>query len=169
MSENLAGVRTDHADDVTARELRHARIEIVRLGDVQDGEVKTHVTGKLGSWTFRRLWYYWSASGGKMPMEKARELWNDPLGKDDVRVRGHCGCPSPDEYGAEYLDAQGLLLYKKIDGQNVDDWHGNGTEWRCVDDPKTEAASTFVRSYHVDSVAGLRLLADAIRETEGIK
>lgn len=126
---NLAGVPTDTADNHTKRELQHAGIPIVVAREARHGEVKTRIFGKLRGWTFTRAWYYWVAEGGALSIEAARKLYMDPCGKEGVRVGGHCGCPSPDDFG-----------------------------WR-----KGENGQQYVDSYHVDSVLGLRLLADAIK------
>ena len=51
------------------------------------------------SFSFYRNWYYYVVSG-YVPMEAAIELYEHPIGKKDVRVEGHCGCPDPREYCA---------------------------------------------------------------------
>jgi hypothetical protein len=129
MMRNLAGDK--NCDEYIRRELTHARINIVERKLPAVGEVRYKLTGELHGWTFERRWYYYSCKGA-MPIEKARDLWNDPLGRDDVRVDGHCGCPSPDE-----------------------SWEAKETG--------------LVHTYHVGSEAGLRLLADAIREVSSGK
>jgi hypothetical protein len=47
-------------------------------------------------WGFERRWYYYACEGPGIPPEKAEEFhqtWGT-----QVRVEGHCGCPSPLEY-----------------------------------------------------------------------
>lgn len=60
------------------------------------GEVKTSITGFLYGWKFERAWYYWTATGPGIPPDAAMKL-HETHGKD-VRVAGHCGCPSPLEW-----------------------------------------------------------------------
>jgi len=171
---NLAG-RKD-CDEHIERELRHARILIVK-GEPTQGEVKTTLSGKLNGFTFERAWYYYVVKG-VMPLELALALWEDPLGKDDIRVGGHCGCPSPLEYGATFLDANGLQLYEDKDGSQAKKYDGliergllpedsrNG--WRFCTDRKKEEVTGYIDCYHVDSEAGLRLLADTILQIERV-
>lgn len=169
MCTNVAGQPSSKTDLLLRQELTDARIEIVESPEViPHPEVHTRITGKLRGWTFQRNWYYWCAEG-KMPIELARELWKDPLGKRAVRVEGHCACPSPDEYGVVCYDAHGVVLVSDPKGEHEKFykhavakgyWHGG--ECRFVPDAAAVAASAFVESYHVDSEAGLRLLADYI-------
>jgi hypothetical protein len=49
------------------------------------------------SFVFCRAWYYWVVIG-LVPLYVANELYENPIGKKDVRVSGHCGCPSPIEW-----------------------------------------------------------------------
>jgi len=117
---NLAG--DERADSSIHDELEAAGIPCAPIDSTFRGEVPATVEGRLGAFTFHRLWYYWSVRG-PMPLDAARRLYADPVGSTTVRVAGHCGCPPPDE------------------------WADGG----------------FVHSYHIDSAAGLRLFADAVR------
>ena len=74
-----------------------------------------------------RNWYYYVAVG-YVPMEAAVELYEHPIGRKDVRVEGHCGCPDPREYmknstlvagrrcvSCYHIDSQeGLNLYVEV-------------------------------------------------------
>lgn len=65
------------------------------------GEVPTKHVGMFpdGSgigWTFKRAWYYWVCSGPGIPPDDANKL-HETHGQQ-VRVDGHCGCPSPEEW-----------------------------------------------------------------------
>jgi len=175
---NLAG--DPDCDREIERELTRCRIPVVR-GERSAGEVSASITGKLGPFTFRRAWYYWVVNG-PMPIETARTLYADPLGKADVRVGGHCGCPSPDDYGAMFFDADGLYLIVDPDGEeerrakslaeSLDSIRDELPKWRFVAS-KEERARLGVRAivdcYHVDSEAGLRLIADAIASLESAR
>jgi hypothetical protein len=167
--KNLAG--DPNCDKEIRRELARARIEIVE-GARSTHEVAASVTGKLGHITFTRAWYYWVAEG-KVPFSVATELWNDPVGRTDVRVGGHCGCPSPAEYGTTYYDADGKVLYEDKTGEEerrTQHFVDKGiitpedqAKYRFVQDKRAAANVAFVSLYHIDSEVGLRLFADAIR------
>ena len=88
---NYAG-RND-VDDLLAKELEDAGIEVHRLPFTNDGEVKTRILGSLGPWGFTRAWYYWVAQGDGIPPSYAWDLFRTN-GKD-ARIQGHCGCPDP--------------------------------------------------------------------------
>ncbi len=92
---NLAG--SDTSDEVCARELEAAGIEVVQLPKVcRYGEPDTIVMGQLGPWGFKRAWYYWVATGPGIPPIEAEAL-HEKHGKV-VRVDGHCCAPSPLEW-----------------------------------------------------------------------
>lgn len=60
------------------------------------GEVPTSILGLQSKWSFQRAWAYWVAKGPGIPSEIAEEFhktWGQ-----QVRVDGHCGCPSPLEW-----------------------------------------------------------------------
>lgn len=106
---NYAGM--SDKDDEIAAELEAAGIEVSKFEIFRDrGEVKTSVMGSLHGWGFRRAWYYWVADGPGIPPVYANEL-HEKHGKD-VRVDGHCGCPSPQEWfkgfavGMYHVDTQ---------------------------------------------------------------
>jgi len=92
--ENLAG--NADCDVQIERELIRCGIEVIR-GEKTNREVSSSIIGKLGEFEFVRAWYYWTVRGN-VPLEVARELYADPVGKTDVRVAGHCGCPPPEEW-----------------------------------------------------------------------
>jgi hypothetical protein len=89
--KNLAGVETCERD--IEREIARSRMPPYRHSEV-GGEVKTNLGGKVGSFTFRRDWTYWVASG-KMPMPVAVQLYDDPVGHTDIRVEGDACGPTP--------------------------------------------------------------------------
>lgn len=121
---NKAG-RSDQAlDDELAAELDAAGIEVHRYDFLKNGrsEVDTAIVGTLHGWKFERAWYYWRAAGPGI--EVAAAEWLHAEHGRDVRVDGHCDCPSPREW------FKGLA----------------------------------VGSYHVDTPASLKALADTIKE-----
>ena len=167
--KNLAG--DPDCDDEIRSELARARIPIVGYVAPRS-EVPSTLQGKLGPITFTRAWVYW-VTEGPVPLELARELFADPVGREDVRSGGHCGCPSPDAYGATYYDADGVELLSDPDGKDQrtiealiekgslkrEDFLG-----RFVRDKRTAAAYATVNCYHIDTEVGLRLFADTIRQ-----
>lgn len=107
--QNYAGM--SDKDNEIAAELEAAGIEVNKYEIFRDrGEVKTAVMGSLHGWGFTRAWYYWIADGPGIPPVYANEL-HEKHG-NDVRVDGHCGCPSPKEWfkgfavGRYHVDTQ---------------------------------------------------------------
>lgn len=89
---NYAG-RND-VDDLLAKELEDAGIDVHRYPFEINGEVKTRVVGTVGGkWIFKRAWYYWVAEGDGIPPSYAWDLYRTN-GKD-ARIDGHCGCVDP--------------------------------------------------------------------------
>jgi hypothetical protein len=121
---NLAG--NPECDLWIAEELRRAMIP-AEACEPDRCEVPSLLIGRLGAITFRRAWTYWVATG-PVPIDIAHRLYEDPIGRTDIRVDGHCGCPAPVHPWTEIVDGQ-----------------------ECV------------TSYHIDSEAGLRIFADAVR------
>ena len=108
--ENYAGRRD--ADNEIAAELEAAGIKVVKMPECfrDQHEVHTNIIGELGGWGFTRAWYYWIASGPGIPPDIAMKL-HEKHGQE-VRVDGHCGCPSPLEWhhgfavGCYHVDSQ---------------------------------------------------------------
>jgi hypothetical protein len=94
--KNYAGV--ENIDLELIQELTDAGITFKQYPFLKDGrnEVNTSVVGVLGHWIFTRAWVYWVAKGDGISPEYAEpfhETWGN-----EVRVDGHCGCPSPVEW-----------------------------------------------------------------------
>lgn len=117
--ENLVG--HPDRDRIIEEELMVCRIDPVHLERPNGHEVNASVQGKLGDIRFVRGWYYWIVDG-HVPLFVAQRLYEDPLGRRDVRVNGHCGRPAPNPRDAT------------------------------------------IDCYHIDSLAGLRLFADVVRD-----
>ncbi|KKM41892.1 hypothetical protein LCGC14_1563430 [marine sediment metagenome] len=108
---NYAG-RYD-VDELIADELKLAGIKLERLPECLRGvnsEVKTIIIGILAGWGFHRAWVYWIAEGPGIQADIAEKLHNEY--GEEVRVAGHCGCPSPLEWykgfavGLYHVDTQ---------------------------------------------------------------
>lgn len=83
------------------------------------GEVPCSIFVAKYGWTFSRRWYYYAAQGPGIPPEAA-EKFHKEWGRQ-VRVEGHCGCPSPLEWckgfavGSYHIDTQeGLNAFVKL-------------------------------------------------------
>jgi len=115
---NLAGKKQPEADTMCAGELALAKIEVHSLPSIllaANPEVSTVTIGSLGNWSFRRAWRYWVAEGPGIPPDIATEL-HETHGKE-VRVDGHCGCPSPLEWHKGF--AVGLYHVDTQEGLNA--------------------------------------------------
>lgn len=82
--------------------------------EVPFGYIGTHCR-----WMFRRAWYYWVAEGPGIPCDLAEEFHKE--WGTQVRVDGHCGCPSPLYWfegfsvGLYHIDTQeGLNAFAKL-------------------------------------------------------
>lgn len=165
---NLAG--NPEADVWCEKELRDAGIDVVMLSAPQDDEVKTRVTGKIGDVTLTRGWYYWRARG-KVPADVARRLYSHLIGRKDVRVNGHCGCPAPGEPGGrfEWFNADGRKVAIDPDGsQEASYAHYVAKGVLAASDAPLFAKSTdgltgYITSYHIDSAEGLELFAREVK------
>ena len=77
------------------------KIPVYRMPEIlrdSRGEVKTIIINDIFyGWKFERAWYYWRVEGPGLPLEYAVSL-HEKYG-NVVRVAGHCGCPSPMEWG----------------------------------------------------------------------
>jgi len=167
--KNLAGNKD--CDVNIERELTRCGIEIVR-DQPREGEVPSSLRGKLGSFTFFRAWYYWVVSGS-VPLAVAKELYADPVGREDVRVNGHCGCPAPGVEGGGYAVWRDPVTKKRLVTQEawselqqqVEEHPTLGEyadEFQPSDDPTT--GEGFIEGYHIDSEVGLRLFADTLKK-----
>lgn len=154
---NLAGAQ--EADKHIKLELERARIPIEQVElDPVHNEVPYTLIGRLGNVSFRRLWYYWESQGA-IPLEVARELYEDPVGATDIRVNGHAGCPPPEDW-AQWITSDGKKVFPADRGE---DYRGPASDLVFSDDPESVGASLYVATYHIDTEVGLRLFADTLK------
>jgi hypothetical protein len=71
-------------------------VEHLRIQNGGFPEVPTSLVAFYNGWTFERAWYYYRAKGDGIPPDIAEEF-HQTWGRQ-VRVEGHCGCPSPLEW-----------------------------------------------------------------------
>lgn len=126
---NMAGNK--EAQSVVEKELTDAGVELIDLKFIPSNtEVPTTLMGgvKDTGWVFERAWYYYRAHGPGIAVEDAEKL-HEKFGQE-VRVDGHCGCPSPREWfkgfacGSYHIDSsEGLKalvgLIKEIRDRNA--------------------------------------------------
>jgi hypothetical protein len=164
--KNLAGV--PEADDDIRLELEKAIIPAVSVS-LTRSEVPYTLIGKLGEFEFRRAWYYWIATGN-VPLEVAKELYADPIGKKDIRVSGHCGCPPPEDPWLKYVTEDGYELIRESEREqwyavfkDKADSYLQEKKLRFSSDRAAEGKAS-VDCYHIDTMEGLRLFADTLRK-----
>lgn len=93
-------------------EIQHS-LESLRLSNGCFPEVPTGLIGIYNGWVFERCWYYYACKGSGIPPDIAEEF-HKTWGRQ-VRVEGHCGCPSPLEWcqgfsvGSYHIDTPGGL------------------------------------------------------------
>lgn len=129
--KNLAGNK--ESNKFIQVELEKAKIPFEKLNKPK-GECQYTLIGKLKNWTFTRAWYYWIAQTNEdnaLPLSIALEMHNkkypdemfdhnQQMGKygNSIRVGGHCGCPSPEEYNVTdcyHIDTQeGLNEFVRV-------------------------------------------------------
>lgn len=170
---NLAGCSRAVANETVEAELHRCKIKSIEIED-NHPEVHTTIGGQLGVYTFRRQWYYWSVSG-LVPLDIAEMLYADPCGRKDIRVGGHCGCPSPTSYGTVWIAPCGKKVLTTAEKTDCESYIGKETSLNRIcqnildnnlfaDDPSQyPGVKGFVDGYHIDSELGLRLFADAVR------
>lgn len=156
-------------ESTVLRELKRCRIPVIE--QPAQGEVPYKHVGKLGDFTFERAWYYWVVHG-PVPLEVAKELYEDVVGVTDIRVNGHCGCPAPGEPGGRphYFDEDGNTLALDPDGEEEKRWKDFVAKGLIdarddilfASDPAAVAARAVVETYHIDSELGLRIFVDTL-------
>lgn len=164
--QNIAG--HPESTEICTRELTRCRIEVVPESE-PIGEPKALVSGRLGSFTFTRAWYYWCVKGN-VPLAVAEELYADPVGVTDIRVAGHCGCPPPKDWitfladdGREVLDREQEASWQELIDRGHTKMQTYKDEYVFADDP-AKVGKPYVTSYHIDSELGLRIFADTLKK-----
>ena len=170
--KNLAG--DANCDREIVHELRRSMIPSVPY-DGKLGEVPSRLRGKLGPFEFWRAWYYWVVHG-PLPLAIAHELYEDPVGRTDVRVDGHCGQPPPEAPWVKWYLPDGkqvLPMEQKAEWEKYRTSESefmrklvadNAHKYAWHDDPASIGAVAFINCYHIDSEVGLRLFCDTVRK-----
>lgn len=162
---NLAGIKD--CDKFINNELTRCGIPVVKC-EKNIGEVAYTIKGQLWNFEFIRAWSYWMVSG-KVPIDIAWELYNDPIGKTDIRVGGDCGCPAPEpNYVRWYSKKDGLPIYRMSDKDRYFTLKTSHPDWfkdpdpYFLDNPK-ECGVGFIESYHIDTELGLYIFSTRIK------
>ena len=176
--ENLAGVKT--ADSTVLKELYLAGI--VAVEQKSEGEVPYNHIGRIGQWTFRRLWCYWSASVEHtelgMPLDKALELHNKKHPTEnyklgcEIRSGGHGGGILPDEYVSQPVYNE--ELNEKLIALGYKKECSNALKMEYIPITLGEIAELckqgkldvqrYVETYHIDTQIGLCEFAKFLKE-----
>lgn len=165
--KNLAGDMD--CDEVIRKELEEARIEIVQHPKQLQNEVPATLTGQLAhkggiKFTFVRAWYYWVVHG-EVPLKVAQKMYADPMGKKDVRVAGHCGCPPPEEWAFPKTEVLVKLgIYKPPDDEHPYGQTPTYGELAKMCNSGEIKASRYVETYHIDSQEGLNLFVKTMKK-----
>jgi hypothetical protein len=176
--KNLAG--DINADNLVKEELYLAGIPIIECEG--KGEVPYKHVGRVGNWTFKRAWTYWIATvpdGEKgLPLKIAMDLYNMKHPNNDseimgniIRTGGHCGCPSPDEYGAQPIYDDDFD--KQLENIGYEKIYSNILKKEYIPITVEEVSKLcnegkltierYVDCYHIDNLIGLKILADVIK------
>lgn len=180
---NLAG-KPDSDRDV-ALELDECGVSI-QVDRKEEGEVPTilygllHATPPRPHFVLRRAWYYWIVRG-QVPLEVARELYEDPIGRTVVRVAGHCACPAPEYPWVTYVGEDGCPIHvpsaADLDAfARYDRGECSPIMARVIDEVRREnrfvdtdaemkalAVDAYVDMYHIDTQQGLNLFVTTLR------
>ena len=178
--KNLAGDK--EADKTILEELYLAGIEAVKV-ELGDSEVPFSYVGKIGNWKLRRAWYYWVAEVEEitngLPLKEAMELHfkKHPTNESEIlgnfiRCGGHCGCPSPDEYGAQPIYNEELDEKLKALGCEEIEFQGKkyvsanvGQISEFCNEGKLDV-ERYVDCYHIDTQIGLLEFAKSLNKEQ---
>lgn len=137
--QNLAGDRT--CDENVYFELGLAGVEIITHSRPPYREVSTIYTGRLGPFEFVRAATYYSVTG-YVPLEVAKEIFEDRCCRTGTRVNGDAEHKSPEECAlpkeedfVKIPGTEGLNNYQLLEMRK------NGQ----IDGP------LFIRTYHIDT------------------
>ena len=177
------------------QELAEAGIILVdNLDPIPDPEIKTRYTGKLHGWTFRRAWYYWIAHcendfDDGLEIRYATPM-HDLIGQE-VRLAGHCGCPSPASnnflWCKIYSDTKIKYLPQDIWDKNIIDYGqicSSKQETLKAEakegykkfkkefapiaikdiESSNKVAKIVTNSYHIDTQEGLNIFTNVLRK-----
>lgn len=167
--QNLAGDK--NADLIIRRELKRCGVPVLETNEVS-GEVPYTIKGKLGPFSFTRAWSYYVVEG-KVPLRVAEMLYEDEVGRSDIRACGNCLCISPG-LQATWEDKQGKLLLKDSEINNYivksetsalyrDFWDRNKDRYASLDKTVEGDRIGYVDLYHIDSELGMYIFVQTLK------
>jgi hypothetical protein len=146
-------------------------------------EVPYTIMGQIGNWKFTRAWYYWVArvedEKDGLPLDIATELHErtnpiiDCNFGQSIRSGGHCGCPSPAEYGAQpiydekFYDQLKKLGYKEEYSEILKKSYvpiSYGEVSKLCNEGKL-VVERYVDCYHIDDIIGLKEFANTLKNS----
>ncbi len=166
---NLAGKPIGENDDQITLELARCGVPSTLVTDCLTSEVQTNRGGELCGLKFHRAWRYWVAEG-QVPLEVALKLYENPVGKTDIRVTGHCGCPAPAAPWIRWRDPETGKCIISTDQRDTMQKIGENPEFKDMvekffndfifnNDPKSIGGIPSVDLYHIDTELGLYIFA----------
>jgi hypothetical protein len=155
-------------DWVVQRELERAQIEVIQL-DRAVGEVPSRVRGRIGPVEIARAPKCYIAEG-PVPIEAARYLYADPIGRRDALIHGMCDRPPPSAPWVAWYTADGGRVYPR---EQETAYRETQARWPEAfadvpplvfhDLPEQLGAVGFVDYYHLVSEDGLQVFASVLR------
>lgn len=159
--KNLATIDFCQASDDSVRdELATAKIPILKLPFVMNGEVKTRYIGLLNGFCFFRQWRYWCVEG-LMPLENAKQIYEE-ISFLGVRAGGDCTNPEPETVAVDpYFDA---MLQEEANRLSKTALSSTELIEKLKEIQPEPGAPKYVKFYHIDMEEGLAALAAYIRK-----
>jgi len=166
-SHDESAENVERISAIVHKELIKAGITPVLNNPKERGEVPSRYDGVYESFTFKRAWYYWMV-GGYVPLAVAEEMFNDPNGKEDIRVCGHCGCPPPSEWTIKVDDSTGKIITADKDYTTGEGWEANGLfkdyTNRYIPQSKAGTYKEYIPNYHIDTQEGLNFFIQTLKK-----
>lgn len=162
--KNLIGCEDSDAQII--RELKAAKIEIVRVSGITGGEPVSLLIGKLGTIIFDRGCAAWYVKVN-VPLDVVKEIYEDPASKEGLSIGG--GPPGELwDSSLSYIDGQGKTLIARSQMHckpNTEAWKmiENNPRCRIVEDPTVEGKPFFTDFRILDEMA-LRLFVDVLKK-----
>lgn len=167
--KNLAGHK--NSNQFILKELEIAGLKPINCKP--EGEVKSEnysiLKTKFGEIKFDRAWSYWIVTG-LIPLNIAEKIYENKIGRKDIRVTGHCEKPHPKDWinyytkeGKEVILQEEFNKFKKASKslwENRKDTFFNDYEVK----DSYENSIPCIDLYHIDSQEGLDLFVKIIKE-----
>lgn len=143
---------------------------LARCGLTYDPLIKAALISFRGkNWIISPTSSYYFIVKGDTPLEVAKQLYNHPVGKTDIRVNGNCTRPAPEGFEVKYYDKQTgkqvvsknqeepldkiIKEFRETNNCNLQFWLDSKAKYIFSDDK--EDCHKFIELYHIDSELGL--------------